>query len=204
MQQVLGYSALETGIAQLPLAGTIVLAAGAVSPLVTRVGSKPVLLVGLGLAGTFIALTVTSIEGVPEQQYGLVSGLINTTQQTGGALGLAILTAVASGRTGDELARGAKPASPLPRASSPACSWPRPSWSARSCSSSPRPAARSRRHAAMQGPNPLRERPSRQRSPPKEGDIPVKMDHPSSPMDTGRPQRVTMGRCVATTPADDT
>jgi EmrB/QacA subfamily drug resistance transporter len=138
MQQVLGYSALETGVAQLPLAGTIVLAAGAVSPLVTRFGSKrvllvglvlfagglgwfarmpadggfvadllgPSLLVGLGLAATFIALTVTAVEGVSAQQYGLASGLINTTQQIGGALGLAILAAVANGRTSDLLENG--------------------------------------------------------------------------------------------------
>jgi MFS family permease len=141
MQDVLGYSALKTGVAQLPLAGTIVLAAGAVSPLVTRLGSKPVLLsglalfavgmawfsrlpadgsfaadvlgpsllVGLGLAATFIALTVTSIEGVTTQQYGLASGLINTTQQIGGALGLAILTAVAGGRSRGLLVHGTDP-----------------------------------------------------------------------------------------------
>jgi EmrB/QacA subfamily drug resistance transporter len=141
MQEVLGYSALETGVAQLPLAGTIVLAAGAVSPLVTRLGSKPVLLlglvlfaagmgwfsllpadgsfaadvlgpsllVGLGLAATFIALTVTSVAGVTAQQYGLASGLINTTQQIGGALGLAILTAVASGRTSGLLEQATDP-----------------------------------------------------------------------------------------------
>jgi EmrB/QacA subfamily drug resistance transporter len=98
MQQVLGYTALETGIAQLPLAGTIVLAAGIVSPLVTRLGSKPVttaglvtfaaglawfsrmpadadfladllgpsLLVGLGLAATFVSLTVSAVEGIKE------------------------------------------------------------------------------------------------------------------------------------------
>ena len=40
MQQVLGYSALETGLAQLPLAVTLILAAGIVSPLVTRLGQQ--------------------------------------------------------------------------------------------------------------------------------------------------------------------
>ena len=145
MQAVLGYTALESGVAQLPLAGTIVLAAGAVSPLVTRLGSKPVLLtglvlfaggmawfslmpadgsfvsdllgpsllVGLGLAASFIALTVTSIDGVDEQQYGLASGLINTTQQIGGALGLAVLAAVANGRTSGLLEHGTEPAGAL-------------------------------------------------------------------------------------------
>jgi EmrB/QacA subfamily drug resistance transporter len=131
MQQVLGYSALETGLAQLPLAGTLVLAAGAIAPLVTRVGSKPVTLAGLvtfaaglawfsrmpadadfvtdllgpslvvaiGLAATFVSLTVSAVEGIAENESGLASGLINTTQQIGGALGLAVLTAVATGRT---------------------------------------------------------------------------------------------------------
>jgi EmrB/QacA subfamily drug resistance transporter len=145
MQAVLGYTALESGVAQLPLAGTIVLAAGAVSPLVTRFGSKPVLLAGLalfaagmgwfslipadgsfladllgpsllvalGLAAAFIALTVTSVEGVDEHQYGLASGLINTTQQIGGALGLAVLAAVANGRTSGLLERGSDPSAAL-------------------------------------------------------------------------------------------
>jgi EmrB/QacA subfamily drug resistance transporter len=145
MQQVLGYSAVETGVAQLPLAGTVVVAAGAVSPLVTRLGSKPVLLtglvlftagmawfarmpadgsyvadllgpsllVGLGLAATFVPLTVTAIEGVSTQQYGLASGLINTSQQIGGALGLAILAAVANTRTSNLLTSGGDPTTAL-------------------------------------------------------------------------------------------
>jgi hypothetical protein len=130
MQQVLGWSALETGVAQLPLAGTLVLAAGGVSPLVTRFGSKPVTLAGLvlfaglawfsrmpadadfvadllgpslvvagGLAATFVSLTVSAVDGIAENESGLASGLINTSQQIGGALGLAVLTAVATGRT---------------------------------------------------------------------------------------------------------
>jgi EmrB/QacA subfamily drug resistance transporter len=49
MQQVLGYSPLETGLALLPLAGTLVVAAGAAAPLLTRYGVKPVLLAGLVL-----------------------------------------------------------------------------------------------------------------------------------------------------------
>jgi EmrB/QacA subfamily drug resistance transporter len=131
MQQVLGYSALETGLAQLPLAGTLVLAAGAIAPLVTRFGSKPItlaglvvfavglawfsrmpadadfvadllgpsLVVGVGLAATFVSLTVSAVEGITDAESGLASGLINTTQQIGGALGLAGLTAVATSRT---------------------------------------------------------------------------------------------------------
>lgn len=55
MQQVLGYSALETGLAQLPLAGTLILAAGAIAPLVTRLGSKPVTLAGLATFAAGVA-----------------------------------------------------------------------------------------------------------------------------------------------------
>jgi MFS family permease len=141
MQQVLGYSALETGLAQLPLAGVLVLAAGIVAPLVTRLGSKPVTLAGLvifaaglawfsrmpadadfvadllgpslvvavGLAATFVSLTVSAVEGITDAESGLASGLINTTQQIGGALGLAVLTAVATSRT-ESLAGDAGPA----------------------------------------------------------------------------------------------
>jgi EmrB/QacA subfamily drug resistance transporter len=132
LQQVLGYSALEAGVSQLPLAGTLVLAAGAAGPLAERLGVKPVLLtglavfaiglawfsrvsadgtfladilgpsllVGLGLAATFVSLTIESVSGVDGDRYGLASGLVNTSQQIGGALGLAILTAVADQVTG--------------------------------------------------------------------------------------------------------
>src|SRR2546423_5663218 len=49
MQQVLGYGPLKAGISYLPLAGTVIVAAGLASQLVTRLGFKPVLLAGLGL-----------------------------------------------------------------------------------------------------------------------------------------------------------
>jgi predicted MFS family arabinose efflux permease len=47
MQQVLGFSPLETGIAYLPLAGGIIVSAGLAAQLVTRFGVKPVLVAGL-------------------------------------------------------------------------------------------------------------------------------------------------------------
>src|SRR5205807_5343148 len=46
MQQVLGFGPLKTGVSYLPLAGTIIIAAGVASQLVTRLGFKPVLLTG--------------------------------------------------------------------------------------------------------------------------------------------------------------
>src|SRR6185437_8048922 len=60
----------------------------------------PSLLVGLGLAATFVSLTIGSVSGVDGDRYGLPSGLVNTSQQIGGALGLAILTAVADQASG--------------------------------------------------------------------------------------------------------
>ena len=131
MQQVLGYSALEAGLAYLPLAGGIIVAAGGSAPLVTRFGFKPVLVTGLlvtaagllwftqvdvggsyvsdllgpmmlaavGLGLAFVSMTVAAVSGVEAHEAGLASGLINTSQQIGGALGLAILATVANSTT---------------------------------------------------------------------------------------------------------
>jgi len=61
----------------------------------------PSLLAALGLGFAFVPLTIAAVSGVSADDAGLASGLINTSQQVGGALGLAILAAVANGRTGD-------------------------------------------------------------------------------------------------------
>jgi EmrB/QacA subfamily drug resistance transporter len=134
MQQVLGYGALKAGFAYLPLALTIIFAAGLASQLTTRVGFKPVLIVGmlfiaagllgfsqvsvggsylgdvlwpsilaaLGLGLAFVPVTIGAVSGVRPEEAGLASGLINTSQQVGGALGLAILAAVANASTGNQ------------------------------------------------------------------------------------------------------
>ena len=60
--------------------------------------------VGLGLA--FVPVTIASVTGTRPDEAGLASGLINTSQQVGGALGLAVLATVANGRTEDVLAAG--------------------------------------------------------------------------------------------------
>jgi predicted MFS family arabinose efflux permease len=60
-------------------------------------GPSVVAAVGLGLA--FVSLTIASVAGVAPDDAGLASGLINTSQQIGGALGLAVLLAVANART---------------------------------------------------------------------------------------------------------
>ena len=135
MQQVLGFDALEAGLAYLPLAIGIIISAGIASQLVTRFGVKPVLISGLlltavgllwfsqispggsyvgdilfpsliaafGLGFAFVPMTVAAVSGVEPHEAGLASGLINTSQQVGGALGLAILAAIANSRT-DSLA----------------------------------------------------------------------------------------------------
>jgi MFS family permease len=139
MQQILGYDALEAGLAQLPLALSLVVSASAASPLVERVGVKPVLLAGLaafaaglgwlalipadgtlvadilgpslligvGLGLAFVPTTIAAVSGVEAGEAGLASGLINTTQQIGDALGLAVLVAIATSRTESALEGGA-------------------------------------------------------------------------------------------------
>jgi predicted MFS family arabinose efflux permease len=136
MQQVLGFSPIEAGLAYLPLAVTIIAASAAGSQLVTRVGFKPVLAAGMGLIAlaliwfsqvsvgggfasdilgpsllaatglgfAFVTTTIAAVSGVQERESGLASGLINTSQQIGGALGLAVLATIANSRTDDLMA----------------------------------------------------------------------------------------------------
>ncbi len=135
LQRVLHYSALEAGLSYLPLAFSIIISAGVASQLVTRVGPKPIMAIGLalvsaglllfsgvtadgtfagnvlapsiiaavGLGFSFVPLTITAVAGVTEREAGLASGLINTAQQVGGALGLAILSTIAFSKTADVL-----------------------------------------------------------------------------------------------------
>lgn len=53
-------------------------------------------LMGLGMGGTFIAVTIAATSGVTGRESGLASGILNTSQQVGGALGLALLTGIAT------------------------------------------------------------------------------------------------------------
>jgi EmrB/QacA subfamily drug resistance transporter len=145
MQQVLGFSALEAGLAYLPLAVGIIVTAGASAGLITRFGFKPVLVAGLvvtagglvwfsqvspdgsyvgdilfpsllaaiGLGLAFVSMTVAAVSGVEAHEAGLASGLINTSQQVGGALGLAVLATIANTNTNDAFASGASQATAL-------------------------------------------------------------------------------------------
>jgi len=127
MQQVLHLSVLQTGFAFLATAGTAVVFAAPAQALSTRIGVKPVMLIGLslfvagilwytqidvdgsypvdllpgflavgiGLPFSFIPITIAALAGVSEHEAGLASGLLNTSQQVGGAIGTAVLSTVA-------------------------------------------------------------------------------------------------------------
>ena len=64
----------------------------------------PSLLIALGIGLAFVPITILSVTGVRDRECGLASGLVNTAQQIGGALGLAILATIATSRTNHLLA----------------------------------------------------------------------------------------------------
>jgi MFS family permease len=138
MQQVLGYSALRTGVGYLAVAGTAIFWSTLAAQLVTRVGVKPVLVAGMttltaglvyftqvsvggsylgdllpgfllisiGIGFSFVPISIAALAGVQPSEAGLASGLINTSQQIGGALGIAALSAIATSTTSDEVSNG--------------------------------------------------------------------------------------------------
>ncbi|WP_406192985.1 MFS transporter [Kitasatospora sp. NBC_01560] len=59
----------------------------------------PSILIGLGLSVAFVQLTALAVEGVPREDAGLAGGLVNTTRQVGGAIGLAALATLAGSVT---------------------------------------------------------------------------------------------------------
>ena len=67
------------------------------------------LLVGVGLGFSFVPVSIAALAGVAGREAGLASGLINTSQQIGGALGLAILTTVSTTRTDNLTPFGEQP-----------------------------------------------------------------------------------------------
>jgi EmrB/QacA subfamily drug resistance transporter len=66
----------------------------------------PSLLAAMGLGLGFVTSTIAAVSGVEDHEQGLASGLINTSQQIGGALGLAVLSTIATTRTHSVLAAG--------------------------------------------------------------------------------------------------
>jgi EmrB/QacA subfamily drug resistance transporter len=71
------------------------------------------LIIAVGLAFAFVPITIAALAGTKPPEAGLASGLINTSQQVGGAVGLALLSTIAVSTTEDELARGAAQSSAL-------------------------------------------------------------------------------------------
>jgi predicted MFS family arabinose efflux permease len=63
----------------------------------------PSLLVAIGIGLAFVPATITAVTGVAPDEAGLASGIVNTSRMVGGALGLAVLAALATSRTTDEL-----------------------------------------------------------------------------------------------------
>jgi EmrB/QacA subfamily drug resistance transporter len=96
------------------IAGLLLVAAGLVwlsqvsAPGGSYVGDVlfPSLLTAWGLGLAFVPVTIAAVTGTRPDEAGLASGLINTAQQVGGALGLAVLAAIANGRTDNVLAAG--------------------------------------------------------------------------------------------------
>jgi EmrB/QacA subfamily drug resistance transporter len=67
----------------------------------------PSLLVAIGIGLSFVPATILAVAGVARREAGLASGLVNTSRLVGGALGLAILAAIATAKTNDDLRSGA-------------------------------------------------------------------------------------------------
>jgi EmrB/QacA subfamily drug resistance transporter len=138
MQEVLHYSALQTGLAWLVASLTSIALAGPSQLFVTRVGPKIVMVIGLSLIGagiiwatqvpvhshfwanlagpmavagagtafSFIPISIAALAGTEERQAGLASGLLNTSQQLGGAIGIAIASSIAASHTNTLLHTG--------------------------------------------------------------------------------------------------
>jgi EmrB/QacA subfamily drug resistance transporter len=146
LQRVLGYSALEIGLAFLP--GTVIMGTLSLKfaePLMMRFGARRVLVPGLalvtiglllfarapvdgsylvdvfptqvimsiGIGISFPPLIALAMAGAPPQDAGLASGVVNTSAQIGGAIGLAVLATVSASRTQHLVADGHSAAAAL-------------------------------------------------------------------------------------------
>jgi Na+/melibiose symporter-like transporter len=128
VQDVLHYSAVQSGVAFSAFALTVVVASNVAQVVVGRVGIRPTLLGGLtlatvsvalltqipadghyfwdlfpafvlggaGMGFSFVPITIASLTGVERADAGVASGLVNTSRQIGGAIGLAAISTIAA------------------------------------------------------------------------------------------------------------
>jgi predicted MFS family arabinose efflux permease len=147
MQDVLGYSALRSGVAFVAFAATVVVASNIAQVVVGRIGIRPALTGGLlasavsvalltrlpveghyfwdlfpayvlggaGMAFAFVPVTIASLTGVSRSDAGVASGLVNTSRQIGGAIGLAAVSAIVATSTSNyvDAHPGVSPTSPV-------------------------------------------------------------------------------------------
>jgi predicted MFS family arabinose efflux permease len=132
VQNILGFSPLEAGVAFLPMTFTIIVTAQVVARLVGRFGPRPfvtagglfwlaqidvhtsylpgllgpMLLLAIGLGLTFVPLTLMAVSGAGPSESGLASALLNVGQQIGGSIGIALLGTIAATTTKNQLAGG--------------------------------------------------------------------------------------------------
>ena len=132
LQDVLHYSAIQSGVAFAGFALTVVVASNVAQFIIGRIGVRATLTAGLlasavsvawlarlpvnghyfwdlfpafvlggaGMGLSFVPVTIASLTGVERADAGIASGLVNTTRQIGGAIGLALVSAVAAASTG--------------------------------------------------------------------------------------------------------
>jgi len=131
LQDVLHYSAVETGAAFVGFAGAVVVVSNLTQPIVARIGVRRALLAGVVLSGLSVAyltrlpvdahyftdlfpafvvggtgvglsivpVTIASLQGVARADAGVASGLVNTSRQIGGAVGIAATSAIIAGHS---------------------------------------------------------------------------------------------------------
>lgn len=148
LQEILGYSPTQTGVANVAFTLVIIVVAATLSRKIAHINTKPLLvaapllaaagllffarlpldalyltdilpgiiLMAGGMATVFVVVTVVTTSGVSHKESGLVSGLLNSSQQIGGAIGLAVLTVISTAATKEKLAATAGDPAALPSA----------------------------------------------------------------------------------------
>ncbi len=135
MQQILQYSPVQTGLADVPFTLVLIVVAGTLSSKIAKLNPKVILviaplivatgllyfarmplhanylvdilpgivLMSIGMAMSFVTTTLVTTNGASHEESGLISGLLNSGQQIGGAIGLAVLSVVSTSVTKSEM-----------------------------------------------------------------------------------------------------